>query len=126
MPCKPEDIVSRLERMMSSRFWSRWLEDTMKAFAAALTGVAENRATDVVAALFLAEVGGTVYAGARLAGRSPEEALREALDSLCAVYEAARRILEEGFRSGKLENQYREALKSLGGSRTQESSGQNG
>ena len=113
--CDPGEILEKLGRALGSSEWSKWLNETMQAFAVALTGVAERRMNDVVAALFLAQVGGSVYAAARLLGKSSEEALREAEEALCRIHRAALEVLRESYRSGKLEEQYKAALRELGG-----------
>jgi len=113
--CDSSGILEKIGRILSSSEWSKWLNETMQAFAAALTGVSERRMSDVVAALFLAQVGGSIYAASRLLGRSGEEALRDAEEGLCRIYRAALEILRESYRSGRLEEQYKSALRELGG-----------
>jgi len=44
-----------------------------------------------------------------------EEALRDAEEGLCRIYRAALEILRESYRSGRLEEQYKSALRELGG-----------
>ncbi len=115
MECSGSTVLEKLARIMASRHWSKWLEDTMKAFTAGLAGVSEQRVADVVIALFLAEYASSVYAAERLTGKSVEEAFESALNALCAVYDAARKLVEESFKRGELEKHYREAVKNLGG-----------
>ena len=113
--CGADQVLEKLGRMLASRQWSRWLEDTMKAFTAGLAGVSENRVADVVVSLLLAEYGSSVYAAERLTGSGPGEAYEAARRALCSVYEAALRILEEGFRGGELEKRFSEAVRELTG-----------
>ncbi len=113
--CDPGPLLEKLERMIASKQWSQWLDDTMQAFAAALMGIAERRASDVVAALFLAQVGSSVYASARILGASEEEAFKEAGEALCSIYKASLRLLDESRRRGALEEHFRRVSRELGG-----------
>ncbi|BEP18443.1 hypothetical protein PYJP_17950 [Pyrofollis japonicus] len=108
--CDPREIIEKISNALESPEWSKWLNETMQAFAAALTGVAERRMTDAVAALFLAQVGSSFYAAARMLGRGPEEALEEAKKDLCRVYTAALWFLRQSFDTGTLEENYKNAL----------------
>ena len=111
--CDPRDIIDKVTRALQSPEWNKWLNETMQAFAAALTGVAERRMNDAVAALFLAQVGSSSYAAARMLGKSPEEALEEAQRDLCRIYTAALWFLRESFETGTLEENYKNALSML-------------
>ena len=111
--CDPREIIDKVTRALQSPEWSKWLNETMQAFAAALTGVAERRMNDAIAALFLAQVGSSSYAAARMLGKSSEEALNEAQQDLCRIYTAALWFLRESFEAGTLEENYKNALSML-------------
>jgi len=111
--CDPREIIDKVTRALQSPEWSKWLNETMQAFAAALTGVAERRMNDAIAALFLAQVGSSSYAAARMLGKSPEEALNEVQQDLCRIYTAALWFLRESFEAGTLEENYKNALSML-------------
>ncbi len=111
--CDPRDVIDKVMRALQSPEWSKWLNETMQAFAAALTGIAERRMNDAVAALFLAQVGSSSYAAARMLGKNPEEAFEEAQRDLCRIYTAALWFLRESFEAGALEENYKNALSML-------------
>jgi arginyl-tRNA synthetase len=113
--CDPRDIIEKISNTLQSPEWSKWLNETMQAFAAALTGVAEKRMTDAVAALFLAQVGSSFYAATRMLGQEPEDALKEAQRDLCKVYTAALWLLRQSFDTGTLEENYKNALSMIAG-----------
>ena len=113
--CDPSEIVERLGRAMANDELRRWLTETMQAFAAALAGVSERRMADIVASLFMAQVGSSIYAAYRVLGRSSREALEEAEKALCRIYRAALTFLRESFNAGKLEEEYRRSVRSLAG-----------
>ena len=113
--CDPTEIVERLGRAMANDELRRWLTETMQAFAAALAGVSERRMTDIVASLFMAQVGSSIYAAYRVLGRSSQEALEEAERALCRIYRAALTFLRESFNAGKLEEEYRRSVRTLAG-----------
>jgi len=122
--CDPREIIEKVTRALQSPEWSKWLNETMQAFAAALTGVAERRMNDAVAALFLAQVGSSSYAAARMLGKSPEDALKEAQQDLCKVYTAALWFLRESYESGALEDNYKNALSMLSRSEEEKQEGE--
>lgn len=115
MSCSAEATVSKLERALRSAELRGWLASTARAFASALAGVAERRMTDVVAALFLAQVGSSVYAAARAAGAEPRDALEEALAELCRIYQAAVELLRSSYEAGSLEESFESVVRWLGG-----------
>jgi hypothetical protein len=114
--CDPKPILEKIDRTLSSEEWSKWLTETMQAFASALVGVSERRMADVIASLFLAQVGSGVYAAQRTLGESMEESLEEAKRVLCKIYRASLLILEEMYREGELERNFSTVLKELVGS----------
>ena len=108
--CDPTEVLEKLARVLGSAEWSKWLTDTMQACAVALTGVSERRMIDVVASLFLAQAGSSVYAASRILGKGEEEALRDAQEALCRIYRASLELLRETYATGTLEDRYKRAL----------------
>jgi hypothetical protein len=111
--CSHEEVLAKLEKAMRSTELRTWLENTAKAFAAALAGIAERRMSDVVAAIFLAQVGSSFYAAARASGKPPEDSLEEAVSELCRVFVAAVRLLKDTFSAGRLEESFERVVRWL-------------
>ena len=100
-----------------------WLREMLKAWGALLNEANNQRSLLPFAAAAMAHLAvGVAITEAAAEGVEPEEAVRRAEEQLCAVVEAAKRLLRDAVESGEFLKLVKEALEELEG----ESSGEGG